>query len=128
MDNGKIVMHKKGCQVAVDIASKQGDRIVDAEWTSQTIMSYLVHLQVEGIDRRGITLNVIQVISEQLNINIDKLIIETKKGLIRGYVSMYVSNIHDIQETVSLLKKIKGVSKVTRLESRDDYNSLEKQK
>ncbi|MBE9487566.1 MAG: bifunctional (p)ppGpp synthetase/guanosine-3',5'-bis(diphosphate) 3'-pyrophosphohydrolase [Bacteroidetes bacterium] len=127
-DSGKIIMHKKGCEVATDIASKQGDRIVDAEWTSKTIMSYLVHLQIEGIDRRGIILNITQVISGQLNINIDKLVVETKKGLIRGYISMYVSNIHDIQETISLLKKIKGVSKVSRLEGKNDYNPLEKQK
>lgn len=123
-DNGCIAIHKKGCEVATDIATKQGERIVDAEWASQTIMSYQVHMQVDATDRRGLILDIVQVISGQLGINIDTLNIESGDGVLRGYISMSVSSTHDIRDTITLLKKVKNVNSVKRLDSKEEYKNL----
>ncbi|MEG1936592.1 MAG: RelA/SpoT family protein [Rikenellaceae bacterium] len=124
-DSGSIVIHKKGCEVATDIATKQGERIVDAEWTSQTIMSYQVHMQIDATDRRGLILDVVQIISGQLGININALKIESKDGVLRGYISMSVSSTHDIRDTITMIKKVKNVNNVKRLDSKDEYTCLD---
>ncbi len=127
-DDGRIIVHKKGCEVANDIASKHGNRLVDAEWTTEAMRSHRIHIQVDANDRKGMILDIVQVLSGQIGTNIDTLDVDTADGILRAYLSMSVSSVNDVKETISLLKKIKGVNTVTRIENKDEYQPLNKNK
>jgi GTP pyrophosphokinase len=59
---------------------------------------------------------VTEVISKKMNVNINKLVIESKKGLFEGTISIMVHNLNDVDIIQKELKKIKNITTVVRKE------------
>ncbi|NDV57221.1 bifunctional (p)ppGpp synthetase/guanosine-3',5'-bis(diphosphate) 3'-pyrophosphohydrolase [Bacteroides sp. 519] len=115
-DNGKVIIHKRQCPVAVKLKSSYGNRIIATQWEVQKNLSFLVHIYIKGIDRVGLLSDITQVISWQLNVNIRKVNIETIDGIFEGKVQLYVHDVDDVKELISKLRKISNVKEVTRVE------------
>lgn len=115
--DGTVTVHKKNCSVALDLAAKHGDRIVQTQWSSQKEISYLCHIRLKGMDRVGILLDVSQIITAQLGVNIRKLYIESHDAIFEGYISLYVRDIKDLNDLIAQVRKVKGVESVQRVES-----------
>lgn len=112
---GKIVVHKTSCSELVRLASQHGENIVsDIRWSSHKAMSYLSIVSVRGIDRIGLLLDLVQMITGELGINIRVLKIQSHDGIFEGEISLYVTNINDLNALINKMKKIKGVEKVQR--------------
>ncbi len=117
--SAKITVHKKNCPRAIDMAIKHGDLIVKTEWSSEKLVSYLTHIKVKGIDRIGILLELTEVITGQLNINIRKLFIESHDGIFEGYISLYVQDIKSLGQLIKKVQKIKGIERAIRVDTID---------
>jgi GTP pyrophosphokinase len=115
-DDGSVLVHKKSCQKATDIAAKQGDRIVSAKWSKHFMMSYLARISITGLDRMGIISDMSKVISLQLGVNMRKICIETHDEIFEGTVDLYVRNTDDLDKLIKSLSAIKGIESVTRVE------------
>lgn len=115
-----ITVHKKSCPVAVKLAAQHGENIVEAKWSGVKAVSYLSHVEIRGIDRVGITLDIAKVISEELNVNIRELKIQSHDGIFEGVLSVYVKSIEDLKDITSRLGKIRGIEYVHRVESVPD--------
>lgn len=118
--DGLITIHKKSCPVAIDLATKHGDTIVKTEWSSVKSVSFLTHIKVRGIDRMGILLELSQVITTQMSINIRKLFIESHDGIFEGYISLYVQDLKALSKVVKEVQNIKGIETVLRVDSIDE--------
>ena len=119
-EHGVVTVHKKSCEIAIKQASQRGDTIVPTKWGSEKIMSYLSIVEIRGIDRIGILLDLSQTLTAQLNVNIRKLYIESHDGIFEGYISLYVKNRQDLHTIISKVGNIKGVESVKRVESDPD--------
>lgn len=115
-DDGSVLVHKKSCQRATDLAAKQGDRIVSAKWSKHFMMSYLARISITGLDRMGIVSDVSKVISLQLGVNMRKICIETHDEIFEGTVDLYVRNTDDLDKLIKSLSAIKGIESVKRVE------------
>lgn len=113
--SGKIFVHKTNCNELTRLASQHGENIVsDIRWSSHKAMSYLSIVHVQGIDRIGILMDLVQVITGELSINIRELKIQSHDGIFEGEISMYVTSTDDLTAVINKIKKIKGVEKVLR--------------
>ena len=115
-DDGSVLVHKKSCQRATDIAAKQADRIVSAKWSKHFMMSYLARISIRGLDRMGIVSDISKVISLQLGVNMRKICIETHDEIFEGTVDLYVRNTDDLDKLIKSLSAIKGIESVKRVE------------
>ncbi|HPK30590.1 MAG TPA: RelA/SpoT family protein [Bacteroidales bacterium] len=115
-DDGSVLVHKKSCQRATDIAAKQADRIVSARWSKHFMMSYLARISIRGLDRMGIVSDMSKVISLQLGVNMRKICIETHDEIFEGTVDLYVRNTDDLDKLIKSLSAIKGIESVKRVE------------
>jgi GTP pyrophosphokinase len=115
-DDGSVLVHKKSCQRATDLAAKQGDRIVAARWSKHFMMSYLARISITGLDRMGIISDMSKVISLQLGVNMRKISIETHDEIFEGTVDLYVRNTDDLDKLIKSLSAIKGIESVKRVE------------
>jgi guanosine-3',5'-bis(diphosphate) 3'-pyrophosphohydrolase len=115
-EDGSVLVHKKSCQKATDIAAKQGDRIVSARWSKHFMMSYLARISITGLDRMGIISDMSKVISLQLGVNMRKICIETHDEIFEGTVDLYVRNTDDLDKLIKSLSAIKGIESVKRVE------------
>ncbi|HIZ87210.1 MAG TPA: hypothetical protein IAC03_03495, partial [Candidatus Coprenecus pullistercoris] len=119
-DSGEVVVHKKTCPEAVNLASIHGDRIVNAKWSKNTAASFLARIKIFGTDRLGILNELTKVTTLVLNINIRKVYIATHDSIFEGYIDCYVRSTEDLDNLMGHVRKIKGVENVTRTDIKED--------
>lgn len=112
-----VIIHKSKCPNAVKLLSSQSDRIVPTRWTIHKMLSFLVKINIQGIDRFGVFNNITSIISKELNINIRNINLASHDGIFEGMIELYVHNVNDLDKLILNLGKIKGVEKVTRIEN-----------
>lgn len=115
-DDNHVVVHKKTCPEAIQLAATHGDRIINAQWTKHTILSFLARVELKGIDRMGIINDITKYITCVLNVNIRKIHFETHDGVFDGYIDLYVHNTEDLELMIKRIQKINGVDNVIRME------------
>ena len=116
IDNKKqIEIHKRDCPVAAKLKTSFGNRILDAKWDMHKKLFFDATIQVEGIDRIGLLNEVTRVISEQLNINIHKVMLECGEGIFSGTLELRVHDRDDLKAAIDCLKKIPALQKVSQL-------------
>ena len=70
---------------------------------------------MQGIDRVGMLLDISQVISSQMNVNIHKLTIASEEGVFDGTIELRVHDREDVGNIIGQLKKIPDVQDVTQI-------------
>ena len=72
-------------------------------------------IRLQGIDRVGMLLDISQVISSQMNVNIHKLTIASEEGVFDGTVELRVHDREDVGNIMGQLKKIADIQDVTQI-------------
>lgn len=119
-DTGKIDVHKTSCDELTRLAAQHGNKITSVKWSSQKAMSYLTVLEFRGIDRIGVLMELAQLITGELNINIRELHIQSHDGIFEGTISVYVKGMDDVNEIIKKVGQIKGIEKVMRINNIKD--------
>lgn len=114
-DDGNVVVHKRSCPIAMRLKSSFGERILSTEWSSHKTASFEATLEVKGIDSLGVLSNISKIISEDFNVNIQRLLIEAKDGVFEGKIKMKVHDVEDIQKICVRLAKLKNIKTVGRV-------------
>ena len=106
---GNIIVHKANCDELDRLAAQFGKNIVKDEikWSQHKAMSYLVTIELRGIDRMGILLDLAKVVSGDFSINI-------RDGIFEGSISLYVKDAEGLHDVMDKLRKIKGIESVKR--------------
>ena len=114
--SGKIIVHKATCEELNRLASQFGRNIIKDEikWSQHKAVSYLSTIELRGIDRTGILLDLANVISRDFSINIREIGIQGHDGIFEGTLSLYVKNAESLSVVLENLRKIKGMESVKR--------------
>ena len=113
-DDNTVVVHKHSCQIGLRLKSSFGNRILSTVWSNHSNTSFEATLKVVGIDAIGILMDIAKTISDY-NVNIIRLLIETKDGMFDGKINMLVHDVEDIQKMCLALSKIKNIKSVSRV-------------
>ncbi|KAA6300405.1 MAG: hypothetical protein EZS26_003455, partial [Candidatus Ordinivivax streblomastigis] len=113
--DGKVMIHKRQCPVAVRLKSRFGHRIVAAEWKIPKTIPFLETIYIKGIDNIGILNDVTQVLSAELSVNIKKIILEADNGIFDGKIQMYVQDTDNVKQICNDLLKLSNIKSVTRI-------------
>lgn len=115
-DTDTIIVHKASCSEITRLASQHGENIVsNLRWSSYKAESYLSEIEIRGIDRAGILVDLAQVITVELGINIRELAIRSHDGIFEGKVSLYVKDKETLNALMKKVDNIKGIEKVKRV-------------
>ena len=113
---GNIIVHKATCDELNRLAAQFGRNIVKEEikWSQHKAMSYLVTVELRGIDRMGILLDLAKVVSGDFSINIREINIHSHDGIFEGNISLYVKDAEGLHAVMDRLRGIKGIESVKR--------------
>lgn len=117
-DDERLILHSRKCPEAIKIMSSQGDRLLSARWESHKILSYLVVVEISGIDQIGIVSRLTKVISLDQNVNMRSIHVESHDGIFEGTIYLYIHNTEDLNNLIANMMKIKGLHSVVRKERR----------
>ena len=115
-DDGQIVIHQRKCPKAAKLKAAYGNRIVAAQWSTHKLLHFSVSLSVKGIDGVGVVNQITNVISQELNVNMERILIEAYDGIFEGTIRLRVHDVNDIKVICDNLKKINNVRSVVRLD------------
>ncbi|MBQ0049034.1 MAG: bifunctional (p)ppGpp synthetase/guanosine-3',5'-bis(diphosphate) 3'-pyrophosphohydrolase [Bacteroidales bacterium] len=113
--SGNIVIHKRNCAIADRLKASDGNHIWAANWDTHKTLLFRATIRIDGIDHVGILHQITDILSEQLNVNMPRLLIETHDGIFRGEVQLEVHDAEDVQTICKKLKKLKDIDSVTRI-------------
>ena len=115
---GRITIHKSTCDNLIKLAAQSGENIIkeqEIKWSQQRAVSYLATIEVQGVDRAGIILDLTKVITTDFNINMRTISIHSHDGIFEGTISIYVRDIENLNVLLDNIRHIKGIDKVKRL-------------
>ncbi len=115
-EHKEIIVHKRDCKEALKLKSQKGSSIITAEWANTQKKYYTASMEVQGVDRKRILLDILNEISEKLDANIDKLCVETNDGIFTAKMNIYVAHVDTIAQIQKQLKAINGIQRVARIE------------
>ena len=117
--NESIKIHRSSCPEAIQIMTKYADRIVTGKWTGKESIAFLAGIKIIGIDKMGILNNIVKMISEELNVNMRSLNIESNDGIFEGTIMLYILDTKHLNDLMNNLKKVEGITKVYRINRAD---------
>jgi GTP pyrophosphokinase len=80
------------------------------------MVEFLTGIRIRGQDSKGLMMKMIRAISDQSNLNIRSITIDTQNGGFDGVFKLYVHNTHEVDRLIVNLKKIDGVHTVYRIQ------------
>lgn len=112
--DGRIVIHKRNCTIASKLKAGFGNRILAATWSTHKEYLFPATITLRGIDGLGVLNKITVVVSQKLNVNIERITIGVHEGIFEGEITLRVHDVQDIQSVVTDLKKISEISYVAR--------------
>ena len=112
---GKIIVHRTNCKVAMDEMANHENNIVRAKWHMSEKVTFLTGVAFTAIDRKGLLQEFTQVITQDMNLNMRSLTLEASEGVTRGVVMLYINNLDDLNMLINNIRAINGVDEVRRI-------------
>ena len=109
-----IKVHKKDCSNSISLRSNYAYRIISANWINSENHEFNAKIQLTGIDNIGIMNNITSMISNSMNVNMNKISFETNDGTFSGLISVEVKNKVILNKLLKKLSSIDGIEKVLR--------------
>lgn len=111
-----IKIHRANCKILTDLMSRYAFRCVKSKWKQQKLKAHLVKLKLVGIDDVGIVNRITEIISNQLNVNMQSIYFRAKDGLFEGEIEVLVYDKEHLDELVTKFQLIEGVKRIERVE------------
>ncbi len=115
-ETGKIIVHKSTCDELNRLASQFGKNIIKdrIKWSQHKAVSYLSTIELRGIDRMGLLLDISHIVSEDFSINIREVCIRSHDGIFEGNISVYVQDADSLNALMDKFRHIKGIETAKR--------------
>lgn len=114
--NEPIQIHLTNCDDAIRLMSQHGKNIVKAKWKQKVGITFLAGLNVKAVDSKGLMAEIVNVITQEYNINIRSFHLDSHEGLANLDITIYVASTSTLKKVMASLKKLKQIIKVNRLD------------
>lgn len=110
-----LEIHRANCSNAIRINARYGDRIKKVQWNSASDIVFKTGIQISGIDKIGILSDISRILSEENQLNISSIYLESKGETFEGKITLFVNDTDHIKNLISQLRKVEGVERVFRM-------------
>ena len=118
-----IKIHRGDCPNALQMINRYGYRVVNARWIEAEpgqITMFTADLLIQGIDQLGIVTQISRLISNEMQLNIRSISIESKlNGRFEGKIKVAVQNTKHLDLLLTKLRKLDGIVKANWIHSND---------
>ncbi len=113
--DGTISVHLRNCEEAMRLKSQQGPKIVSVQFTPEANANYFALIEIKGIDRKRMLLDIVEIISSQFDNNINHLTVSTIGGIFRAVINVAVNHTDEVKNICHQLEMINGIEHVNRI-------------
>lgn len=107
-----IMVHRRDCADAISLASQYGDSIVPVEYKEDPAVLYSASLTAKAVDRQHLLSDIIDSISNKLQLSIDQLHTVTEDEIVTCTINFMVHSYKELQTIVQSILDIPDVDEV----------------
>ena len=115
VEDNRIIVHRTNCPTAIHEMSTHEDRIVRVRWRPGEKIAFLTGITITAIDRKGLLQQLTRIISEDMDLNMRAITLETSEGVVHGLIMLYVHNLGGLDQLIESIRAIEGVEQVQRV-------------
>ncbi len=115
IDGNRVVVHKMDCPRVARLKATHGPLLVQTRWDETTTVRLPASVRVEGIDRQGVLLEIISVISTTMVLDMRRLNIEAYDGVFHCDLDVLIADATILTDMCRRLRSIKGVNMAARV-------------
>jgi len=108
-----VSVHRLDCANFRNMAARNPERVIEAQWGGAHEGIYAVDLLVEANDRQGLLRDISDVLSKE-KINVTAVKTQSKAGVARMAFTIELGNATQLQRVLALVGEIAGVASVRR--------------
>jgi len=112
-----IKIHRTNCPNGIRLMSNYGYRIIRAKWANDTlkeIRTFPAGIKLIGIDSIGIVSGITDIISKELQVNIQSITVSSIAGAFEGSIILMINDLSHLETLIEKIKEIKGIDNVSR--------------
>jgi len=111
-----VSVHRRDCTNAANLLTTP-ERIVNVSWAPTALSTFLVNIQIEGLDRAGLLSDVSRAMTDQ-HINIVAANMATSKDRIfRAHLTFETSDPKHLDHVIASIKRVNGIYDAFRVSS-----------
>ena len=114
-EQGKMHIHKIDCSEANLLKTSYGKRIYSATWNTHRVQSFVETIEVRGIDKFGVLIQVLQAITKDFHINMRSINLTTDDGIFQGTLEVYVYDRSELNDLLKAIRKIDDIKEAKRV-------------
>ena len=114
-NQNRIEIHKRACPVANKLKASYGNRILDVKWDMKRRLFFDATIRLSGIDRRGLVNDVTRVISNQLSVDMRKVLFTSDDGIFEGTLELRVHDREDVRAIVTSLQQVQDLKEISQI-------------
>jgi GTP pyrophosphokinase len=108
-----VSVHRVDCVNFRNMAARNPERVIDAQWGGQQESLYATDLAVEANDRQGLLRDISEVLSKE-KINVTAVKTQSRGGIARMSFTVELPGLASLQRVMALVGEVSGVSAVRR--------------
>ena len=112
-----LQIHRSNCPKAIQLSSRFGNNIVKAKWQPKSEIAFLAELKITALDTKGLLNRMTNLLSNEMQLNLNMLHMEAKQDVVEAAISIYVHNTKELDDLIAKLNKLKEIQKVVRKNS-----------
>ena len=115
-EDGLMHIHKVDCPEAALLKTSYGKRLYSATWNTHRVQSFVETIELKGIDKFGVFIQVLQAITTDFHINMRAINISSEDGIFKGTMEIYVYDKSELENLLKAIRKIDNIKEVKRYE------------
>jgi GTP pyrophosphokinase len=123
-----IKIHRTNCPNGIRLMSNYGYRIIRAKWATdelKVVRQFPVGIKLTGIDSLGIVSGITDIISKELQVNIQSLTISSIAGAFEGSIILFINDTEHLEKLIDKIKEVQGIESVSRFQVEEVLNPTE---
>jgi GTP pyrophosphokinase len=108
-----VSVHRLDCANFRNMAAKNPERVIDAQWGGKQTGIYATDLMVEAHDRQGLLRDISDVLSKE-KINVTAVKTQSKSGTARMGFTIELGSAEQLQRVLDRVGEVEGVTLVRR--------------
>ena len=114
-ERGTMHIHKIDCPEANLLKTSYGKRIYSATWNTHRVQSFVETIELKGIDKFGVFIQVLQAITTDFHINMRSINMSSEDGIFKGTMEIYVYDRSELDELLNAIRQIEDIKEVRRI-------------
>ena len=108
-EDGLVHVHKSNCYNAISLSAKHGDIIENVDLTPFETLKYPVSINIKGVNRDKFLFDLIDDISNRLNLSIECLSSSSKDEIVDCNITLYVHSAMELHTLFTDISRMKNV-------------------